>query len=50
MNNGVSDQEDRYLKFLRAATRYVLENADLLIYCEGCAKPLRFSRSAAVKP
>jgi len=50
MDNGVSDQEDRYFKALGAATRYALENGDLLIYCEGYAKPLRFSRAAAGKP
>jgi heat shock protein HslJ len=50
MDNGVSDQEARYLKALGAATRYTLENGDLLIYCEGYDKPLRFSRAAPAKP
>jgi heat shock protein HslJ len=50
VDNGVSDQEDRYLKALGAATRFTLENGDLLIYCEGSAKPLRFSASSAAKP
>ncbi len=45
MNNGVGDQEDRYIKALGAATRYALENGRLLIYCEGYAKPLPFSRA-----
>jgi len=49
VDNGVSDQEDRYLKALGAATRYALENGDLLIYCEGYEKPLRFSRAAPAK-
>jgi heat shock protein HslJ len=50
MENGVSDQEAHYLKALGAATRYALENGDLLIYCEGYEKPLRFSRAAPAKP
>ena len=50
MDNGVSGQEDRYLKALGAANRYALENGKLLLYCEGYAKPLRFSRSDAAKP
>lgn len=49
MNNGVSDQEDRYLKALGAATRYSLENGDLLIYSDAVAKPLRFARVAQPK-
>jgi heat shock protein HslJ len=49
MNNGVSDQEDRYLKALGAATRYALENGDLLIYSDAVAKPLRFARVAQPK-
>ena len=50
MDNGVGDQEDRYFKALGAATRYALENGDLLIYCEGYEKPLHFSRSTGAKP
>ncbi|HTQ97261.1 MAG TPA: META domain-containing protein [Candidatus Acidoferrum sp.] len=47
MDNGVSDQEDRYLKVLGTATRYALDNGDLLIYSDSVAKPLRFARVAA---
>jgi len=50
MDSGVSAQEDRYLKALQTATRYSLENGDLLIYCEGYEKPLRFSPALAAKP
>jgi heat shock protein HslJ len=50
MNNDVSSQEDRYLKALGVAKRYSVENGDLLIYCEGYDKPLRFSRAAAARP
>ncbi len=50
LDNGVSDQEAHYLTALGAATRYALENGDLLIYCEGYEKPLRFSRAAPAKP
>jgi heat shock protein HslJ len=50
MDNGVSDQEAHYLQALGAATRYALENGDLLIYCDGYDKPLRFSRAAPGKP
>lgn len=50
MNNGASDQEAHYLSALGVATRYTLENGDLLIYCEGYEKPLRFSRAAPAKP
>lgn len=50
MENGVSDQEAHYLKALGAATRYALANGDLLIYCDGYEKPLRFSRAAPAKP
>jgi heat shock protein HslJ len=46
MDNGVSDQEDRYFKALGSATRYALENGDLLIYSDAAAKPLRFTRAA----
>jgi len=34
------------LKALGAATRYALENGDLLIYSDAAAKPLRFARVA----
>jgi heat shock protein HslJ len=49
MTPGVSDQEDLYLKALGAATRYALENGDLLIYSDAVAKPLRFARVAPPK-
>ena len=50
MNDGVSQQEDHYLKALAAATRYTVENGDLLIYCESSENPLRFTRSTAAEP
>ena len=50
MDAGVNAQEARYLKALQGATRYSLENGNLLIYCEGYEKPLRFSPAPAVKP
>lgn len=46
MDNGVSDQEDRYFKALGGATSYELENGDLLINSAAVAKPLRFARAA----
>jgi len=46
MSDGAGEQEDRYLKTLDAATRYALENGDLLIYSDAAAKPLRFARLA----
>jgi len=46
MENGIGDQEDRYLKALGAATRYELHGEKLLIYFEGSDKPLAFSRAA----
>lgn len=49
MDNGVSDQEDRYLKALAAATRYAMDGGALLIFCDGYPKPLRFV-PAASKP
>jgi heat shock protein HslJ len=50
MDNVVGGQEAHYLKALGAATRYAMENGDLLIYCDGYEKPLRFSRAAPAKP
>ncbi len=46
MENDISEQEDRYLKALGAATRYELRGEKLLIYFEGNDKPLAFSRAA----
>ena len=48
-NGGVGDQEDRYLRALGAATRYALENGDLLIYSDAATEPLRFARVAEPK-
>jgi heat shock protein HslJ len=49
MENGISEQEDRYLKALGAATRYERQGETLLIYFEGSDKPLTFRRAASGK-
>jgi heat shock protein HslJ len=46
MANDVSQQEDRYFNALAAATRYEVKNGELLIYCDGFDKPLRFAKNA----
>lgn len=43
----ISAQETTYLKALGAAARYTWQDPYLLIYCEGFAKALRFSRAPA---
>ena len=50
IDNDVSKQEDTYLKALGAATRYAYEAPYLLIYAEGFAEPLRFTRVASGQP
>ncbi|HTC42523.1 MAG TPA: META domain-containing protein [Candidatus Acidoferrales bacterium] len=45
VDESVSKQEDAYLKALGGATRYSYQDPDLLIYCEGFDKPLRFVRA-----
>jgi heat shock protein HslJ len=46
VDESVSKQEDVYLKALGAATRYSYQDSNLLIYCDGFDKPLRFIRAA----
>ena len=48
--DGVSAQENQYLKLLGAAKRFELKDGVLLIYSEGSKKPLRFSRQTTAKP
>lgn len=50
MENGIGNQEDRYLKILQSANRYEIQGEKLLIYGEENAKPLVFSRPATSKP
>jgi heat shock protein HslJ len=50
MENGIGDQENRYLQALGAATRYELRGEKLLIYFQGNDKPLAFSRAAGGTP
>jgi hypothetical protein len=41
------NQETKYLSALQAAERYEWKDPDLLIYCKGLDKPLRFTRASA---
>lgn len=50
VDESVSKQEDAYLKALGAATRYSYQDPNLLIYCDGYDKPLRFVRAAPSQP
>jgi heat shock protein HslJ len=45
-SEAVSNQEMKYLKALEGATRYEWKDPDLLIYCDGLDKPLRFTKVA----
>jgi heat shock protein HslJ len=47
VDDKVSAQEANYLKALDAATRFELKGNELLIYCDGFDKPLRFTRAPA---
>jgi heat shock protein HslJ len=49
-DNAVSAQEDNYLMALGAATRYAYRDPYLLIYADGFAKPLRFTRTPSGAP
>jgi heat shock protein HslJ len=49
-DTAVSAQEDQYLKLLEAASHFELKDNSLLIFVDGSAKPLRFSRQTASDP
>jgi heat shock protein HslJ len=49
VDDKVSAQEANYLKALGAVTRFELRGNELLIYCDGFDKPLRFTRTPAAK-
>jgi putative lipoprotein len=40
---GVGNQESRYMKALSSAERFTIDGKNLLIYCRGFEKPLRFT-------
>ena len=44
----VMDQETKYLNALQAAERFEWKDPELVVYCKGYEKPLRFTR--AMKP
>lgn len=46
-DNPVSSQETEYLQALAAAKYFALKDSTLLIYAEGCDKPLRFTQTTA---
>ncbi|MGB9435330.1 MAG: META domain-containing protein [Candidatus Acidiferrum sp.] len=50
VDNGISQQEDTYLKALAAATRYAYQDPYLLIYANGFDEPLRFTRASSSQP
>jgi hypothetical protein len=49
VDDKVSAQEANYLKALVAATRFESHGQNLLIYCDGYDKPLRFTRAPVAK-
>jgi heat shock protein HslJ len=42
----VMDQETKYLNALQAAERFEWKDPELVLYCKGYEKPLRFTRAA----
>jgi|SRR5579862_1187390 len=46
----VMNQETKYIDALQAAERFEWKGANLLIYCKGFEKPLRFTRMKTPKP
>jgi heat shock protein HslJ len=43
LNGNVGAQKDKYLRALGAANRYAWQDPYLVIYCDGCDQPLRFT-------